>query len=145
MTLILLLKRNRNITNGAERREIDNIDGVEKFLNKTYKNKFKSLYFENIPFNEQVKCFNNAKLIICAHGAVMSNMFFCKKGTTIIEVVCEKDYIFFDKISRILNLNHKKCRENNFIKIELSLPLTIFKYSNLPARTFSKLGVPFFI
>uniref|UniRef100_A0A6C0JY47 Uncharacterized protein n=1 Tax=viral metagenome TaxID=1070528 RepID=A0A6C0JY47_9ZZZZ len=52
-------------------------------------------------------------LIICAHGAVMSNMFFCKSGTTIIQVTCGTVYRVFDTISKILNLNHIKCHKNN--------------------------------
>ena len=101
-------------TNGKERREIKNVIDVEKFLKNKYKNKFKSLYFENISFEEQIKYFNNAKLIICAHGAVMSNMFFCKEGTKIIEVTCNCKWSFYDEISNILKLNHIKCHKNYF-------------------------------
>ncbi len=112
-----LSKINKNITTGKERREINNIDKLESFLIEKFKNKFKSLYFENISFEEQIKYFNNAKLIICAHGAVMSNMFFCKEGTKIIEVTCNTKWEFFDKISNILKLNHIKCNKNNFENI----------------------------
>ena len=108
-----LSKINTNFTTGKERRDINNIIDIENFLNKKYENKFKSLYFENLHFEEQIKYFNNAKLIICAHGAVMSNMFFCKEETKIIEVTCSCSYPFFDKISNILNLNHIKCHKNN--------------------------------
>lgn len=108
-----LSNKNTNITTGKERREINNIDILDHLLNTKYGNKFQSLYFEKIPFEEQIKYFNNAKLIICAHGAVMSNMFFCKEGTTIIEVTCGASYKFFDLISEILKLNHKKCYRNN--------------------------------
>lgn len=107
-----LSKINKNVTNGKERREINNISYIENFLDTKYKNKFKSLYFENLPFEEQVKYFNNAKLIICAHGAVMANMFFCKEEITIIEVTCGKKYVFFNSISDMLNLNHIQCHEN---------------------------------
>ena len=112
-----LRKINTNITSGKERREINNIDNIETFLKNKYKNKFKSIYFENISFEEQVLYFNNAKLIICAHGAVMSNMFFCKEETKIIEVTCGCNWIFFDKISKILNLKHIKCIKNDYIDI----------------------------
>lgn len=105
---------NTNVTTGKERREINNIIDIENFLNKKYENKFKSLYFENLSFEEQIKYFNNAKLIICAHGAVMSNMFFCKEETKIIEVTCGCSWCFFDIISNILNLNHIKCHKNSF-------------------------------
>jgi hypothetical protein len=112
-----LKKINTNITTGKERREINDIDHIEKFLNMKYKNKFQSLYFENIPFKEQVKYFNNAKLIICAHGAVMANMFFCKENTKIIEVTCNCNWEFFNTISKILKLNHIECHQNDLDKI----------------------------
>ena len=47
----------------------------------------------------------------------MSNMFFCKEETKIIEVTCSCSYPFFDKISNILNLNHIKCHKNNVYNI----------------------------
>ena len=109
-----LSRINTNTTTGRERREINNIIDIENFLVKKYENKFKSLYFEVMPFEEQIKYFNNTKLIICAHGAVMANMFFCKEGTKIIEVTCGSKFLFFDEISKILNLNIIKCHENNF-------------------------------
>jgi len=109
---------NANISNGKERREINNLSDIEIFLKRKYKDNFKSLYFELISFEEQVKHFNNARLIICAHGAVLSNMLFCKEKTKIIEVTCGKKWEFFDIISNILKLNHLKCHENNFNDIK---------------------------
>jgi len=116
-----LSKINTNDTSGKERREIKNIIDIEKFLQNKYKDKFKSLYFEKLSFEVQVNYFNNAKLIICAHGAVMSNMFFCKEGTKIIEVTCGCSWPFFDTISNILNLNHIKCHENTVDSIIKSI------------------------
>jgi hypothetical protein len=101
------------IKSGKERREIKDVTEIESYLQDKFKDKFKGLYFEHLPFEEQIKYFNNAKFIICAHGAVMSNMFFCKSGTTILEVKCGMHWPFFDTISRILNLNHLKCHKNN--------------------------------
>jgi hypothetical protein len=112
-----LAKLNTNISTGKERREINEIDKVESYLLNKYKDNFKALYFENIPFEQQVLYFNNAKLIVCAHGAVMSNMFFCKKGTTILEVTCNVKWKFFDTIAEILKLNIIKCEENKYDKI----------------------------
>lgn len=108
---------NPNVTSGKERREINNIADIEEFLQNKYNNKFKSLFFEKLPFEEQIKYFNNAKLIICAHGAAMSNMFFCKEGTTILEVTCGCKWQFFDTISRIVKLHHIKCHKNSFASI----------------------------
>lgn len=84
-----LSKINTNITTGKERREIDNIEYIETYLKDKYSTKFKSIYFESTTFEEQVSYFNNAKMIVCAHGAVMANMYFCKERTTIIEVTCK--------------------------------------------------------
>lgn len=86
-----LSKLNKNVLTGKERREINNISKLETYLQNKYSDKFKSVYFENLSFEEQVRNFNNAKLIICAHGAVMSNMFFCKENTSILEVICGKN------------------------------------------------------
>jgi hypothetical protein len=103
---------NNNVTTGKERREINNIDKVEEYLKNKYNDDFKSIHFEHISFEEQVKYFNNAKLIICAHGAVMSNMFFCKENTKIIEITCGSNWEFFNQIPKILNLKHIKCFKN---------------------------------
>lgn len=103
---------NTNITTGKERREINNIENVKQYLNQIYENDFKCLRCEDLTFEEQVKYFYNAKLIICAHGAVMSNMFFCKEQTTIIEITCNTKWNFFDTMSNMLNLNHIKCEKN---------------------------------
>lgn len=109
-----LSKINRNITTGKERREIHNILDVEYYLKNKYDSKIQSFFFENLSFQEQVMLFHNAKLIICAHGAVMSNMFFCKENTKIIEITCDTNYPFFDQMSLILNLKHIKCTKNNY-------------------------------
>ena len=112
-----LKKVNTNITSGSERREINQIDLVETYLKNKYGHQCRSIYLENISFEEQIKYFNNAKMIICAHGAGMSNMFFCKPGTQIIEVICNKHWPFFDVISNILKLNHIKQVTNELNEI----------------------------
>jgi hypothetical protein len=106
------------LTTGNVRREIKDINLLESYLIDKYNDKFKALYFENLKFEEQIKYFNNAKIIICAHGAVMSNMFFCKKNTTIVEVTCNTKWIFFDNLSKIQKLNHVKINDNNFNSIK---------------------------
>lgn len=55
-------------------------------------------------------------MIVCSHGAVMSNMFFCKEGTTVIEVGGGQ-YQCFNKIAKILNLNLITHKANNYTKI----------------------------
>ena len=102
--------RNGNTT-GIERREINGIDKVEEYMNQLPG--FKAIYLENMSFEEQVKYFNNAKLIVCAHGAAMSNLFFCKHETQLIEVTCGIKWAFFDTITNHLEINHVKCHINH--------------------------------
>jgi hypothetical protein len=104
---------NMNITTGKERREIDQIDRLSAHLESTHGPNFRAIYLERISFEEQVRYFHGASLIICAHGAGMSNMFFCKSATTIFEVVCGREWEFFDVLSTILSLNHIKCHTND--------------------------------
>ena len=50
-----LSKRNKNIKSGRERRHIKDIKRIENYLQNKYNSKFKSLYFEDMSFEEQVK------------------------------------------------------------------------------------------
>ena len=104
---------NTNITTGKERREIDQIDRLSAHLESIHGPNFRAVYLERLSFEEQVRYFHGASFIICAHGAGMSNMFFCKSSTTIFEVVCGREWEFFDVISTILSLNHIKCYTND--------------------------------
>jgi hypothetical protein len=110
--LLEMAKNIVSLTTGSERREIKGLEKIQTYLEKKYAEKFQSFYLEDKTFEEQVKIFNNAKLIIMAHGAAMSNMFFCKRKTTIVEVTCCKTWKFFDLISQTLKLNHIKIDTN---------------------------------
>lgn len=111
---------NENIKTGRERREIKNIEIVEEYLKEKYCDKFKSFYMEEQPFEDQVNIFNNAKLIVMAHGAALSSVFFCKLETTVIEVTCGRKYPWFDIFTGKLKINH--------IKIEKNEPNHIIEY-----------------
>jgi len=104
---------NNNYTNGAERREINNIENVKTFMKNKFGYHFQTLFLEHIPFEEQIQYFNNAKIIVCAHGASMSNLFFCKKDTILFEVTCGEVWTFFDTITKNLQIIHHKIEDNN--------------------------------
>lgn len=105
---------------GKERREIKDIHLLKEHL-KNIPN-YKCIMLEHMSMEEQIKHFYNANIIIAAHGAGLSNMLFCNKNTTIIEVVCEK-WQFFDIITNELELNHIKC--------ENSLPSIIKTFNSI--------------
>jgi hypothetical protein len=117
---------------GKERREMDQIDRIEQELSNIYPYS-KGVYLEHMPFEEQVWHFYHATLIICAHGAAMSNLFFCQPGTVVLEVTCGMTWEFFDDLSRGLSLNHIKCHTNRYEDI-MKMILSSSKKLNYRAK-----------
>lgn len=93
------------LTTGKERREINNI---EKLKEKLKGIPYKCIILEHMDIEEQINYFYNAKIIIAAHGAAMSNLLFCQPNTTIIEVSCG-EWEFFNIITKETSINHIKC------------------------------------
>jgi hypothetical protein len=99
--LCLLIKRNKGD------RVISNFDKLYYVLLNNFPNEKWVIYDENQPFEKYIKLFTNAKLIIGAHGAGISNIIFAPPNCTIIEVYPE-DWIrhVFMCISKQLGFNH---------------------------------------
>lgn len=95
----------RVFKSGIEKRETQHAQTIETLLHNKFGDSFQSTYFESMSFKLQVQHFNNAKLIVCSHGAVLSNMFFCKPQTKIIEIISDRDWYFFDRLATSLNIN----------------------------------------
>lgn len=68
--------------NRATRRKILNEDEVIQSLEKF---KFKTIFTEDLSWENQVKLFSKAKVIVSIHGAGLTNMLFMQKGCSIIE------------------------------------------------------------
>jgi hypothetical protein len=107
---------NTNFQTGKERREIKDIEKLEELLFLKYSHQFKSIYLEHTDFSEQIKLFNNAKLIILSHGAALVNAMFCTPSHTKLIEVDFKRWLFFDTIFNNLQLTHIGC-SNNFSEI----------------------------
>jgi len=117
----VLRKLNTNVTTGRERREIAQIERIEEFMKQKYGDHFKAVYLETLPFEEQVKIFHNARLIVMAHGAATASVLFCKKKTMIVEIPCKMNFPWFNKCFKILDINYLKLVNNpeiiiNFLK-----------------------------
>ena len=104
------------LNNGSERREITEFTKVQDELMNKFPGKIKTISLENTSFEYQVNLFYHAKVIIAAHGAALTNIFFCKPKTTIVEIK-SISWDFFNTISNTLKLNHIIC-ENNFDSIK---------------------------
>lgn len=101
----------KNVRTGKERREIHNIDLLETYLKQQFQDIFKAVMLENLSFYEQIKYFNNAKLIIGIHGAGLANVLFCNKGATLLEIYPDADYgwHFLNNSCKVLELQHIVC------------------------------------
>ena len=78
----------------------------EEVINFLKNKGFTSYKVGELSFQEQVYLFNNAKIIIGAHGAAFANLAFCKKNTKIIEIKPKNHPNFVDQhISKIKELD----------------------------------------
>ena len=65
------------------------------------------MHLENLPILDQVKLFNNAKLVIAPHGAGLTNLIFSQPKIKVLELL-PSSYVqpYFWIICNLLNLNH---------------------------------------
>jgi len=80
----------------AKSRRIANRDELEKVLRKY---DFLSVRLEKMTFNEQIRLFANASLIMGQHGAGLANAIFAREGTPIIELIGVPHFMSFTRSS----------------------------------------------
>ncbi|MDC1032711.1 glycosyltransferase family 61 protein [Candidatus Pelagibacter sp.] len=82
-----------------------NNDEIIKFL---LKRNFSIIKCSELNFVKQIFAFWNASEIVGVHGAAFTNIIFSKSNTKIIEIKpYGHDGLYFEKISKINNLNYK--------------------------------------
>ena len=82
-----------------------------ELLNSTNFYKFQKIVPTKLSLLEQMYIFNNAEIIIGAHGAGLSNLLFCNENCKVIEIVTNQFMSalqHFEKIASVLNLNYVK-------------------------------------
>ncbi|MFC2162318.1 DUF563 domain-containing protein [Candidatus Altiarchaeota archaeon] len=68
---------------------------------------FRRVFMEDYDFRQQVKIFNSAKVIVAPHGAALTNIIWCEKGTKLIEFASPK-YISrsYWILSNLINIDY---------------------------------------
>jgi capsular polysaccharide biosynthesis protein len=48
---------------------------------------FERVVLEELPFERQVRLFSRAEIVVSAHGSGLTNLVFCRPGTSVIEIL----------------------------------------------------------
>ncbi|MBD2501515.1 glycosyltransferase family 61 protein [Anabaena azotica] len=80
----------------------------QEVLQELAKYGFESLAIEGLTIKEQAELFASAKIIVAPHGAALTNIVFCPKGTLVIEFMPDT-YIekCFQRLAELLSLNYQ--------------------------------------
>ena len=97
----------------AKRRKIRNEDYVYELLAKKG---FEKLILEDIPLKNQVKLFQEARLVIGCHGAGLTNIMFMQKKQTVIELKANNNnYWCYFSIARVFGLKYYYSLNNGHV------------------------------
>ena len=128
------IKKNIFIDRSLSNFKHSQIINLEETQNLLKEKNFDIVKLENLSFDEQIYVFSNAKIVIGAHGAGLTNLCFSKEKTKVIEIrSSEPGYGFqnkvYERISKINNLdyslfstpylNEKNLRGDLFVDIEI--------------------------
>jgi len=107
-------------------RKVLNEDAVFKFLKQQG---FKKYYLEELTFEEQVRLFSKADIIVAPHGAGLTNILWAPKTTKVFEIM-SKNYPRSDyfQISNALGIKYALFICNDITRDhDISVNLTFFK------------------
>jgi capsular polysaccharide biosynthesis protein len=110
--------------------QIINDDELKKFL---LKKNFSIYKIGELSFFEQIYLFNNAKIIIGAHGAAFANLIFCKENTKVIDIIPEDHPNTVDQTISIYKkldfryIKTNKLNDNEKINGDIYLPISKIK------------------
>jgi hypothetical protein len=106
---------------GSQRREISEFDKVHDIMKRMYTD-VSCIQLEDMTIDQQMNVFRHATLIVCAHGAAMTNMLFCKqRHTTVVEVTCGTIYHPFIRIANELQIQLLRVPANTPADIQREL------------------------
>lgn len=76
---------------------------------------FKKYVLSDLTFLEQVELFNNAEIIVGAHGTAMCNITFCSPGTKVVELFQQRVDSCFAFLAESLELDYMPVKTADFI------------------------------
>ena len=71
---------------GSERRSIPNHEELKTKLTEKFGNRFKNVILDNMLFENQVKLFYSAEMVIAQHGASLTNVLWMVPNSKVIEI-----------------------------------------------------------
>lgn len=111
-------------------RHIQNEDEIFTLFKQ---NGFEKYCLTELSMIEQIALFNNAKIIVAAHGAALANLIFCKPKTKILEIFQARSSCTYWYMAQQLNLNYHYLKTLEFNEanvvggINTKIPLSLFK------------------
>jgi hypothetical protein len=87
----------------------------KELLNKLAPYNFKLVYFEKCDYETQINIARNCEIMIGYHGAGLTNLFFMKSKSLVLEILNENyPHEIYKSFSKALKINYKsfKCSKN---------------------------------
>ena len=114
------------------RRGPRSITNEQDFISFLHNEGFSIVHCEDLPVWRQAQILSNARVVIGLHGGALTNILFCKPGTTVIEII-SPDYIssVYWRLSHLAELHHSVyCEDANFRgvtgwRFKNTMPVTI--------------------
>ena len=93
---------------GASRRHIPNHDDVARALQSLVRApfEFQNVHLEQLSFEEQVRLFAHAALVVGQHGAGFANCLWMQPGSKVVELTNRPDLTHFQRLSRAMGHDH---------------------------------------
>ena len=84
------------------------------FESQLQENGFRILFLEELDLFSQIKFFKNAKIVIGAHGAGLSNLIWSRESTKVFELMPDNFHnSCYENISELMNLDYQSLRYAN--------------------------------
>ena len=64
------------------------------------------VYMDDLSLVDQARLFNSANCVVSTHGAALTNLAYCEKGTTVVELFGAHVYSFFYGLSNLCSLRY---------------------------------------